>query len=155
MRTVMLLISSVLLVSTALAVPPADFSGTWTLNPNKSRNLGMMSSMEYESTITQSADTLTISDKTTMMGKTQNQETRYALNGGEVPNTSYMGDPARTATHWDGPKLVTVWTSEGAVAGTTKQRTETRSLSDDGGTMLVESVSTGRPPIVFAFERKK
>jgi len=115
----------------------------------------MMSSMEYESTISQSADSLTVRDKTTMMGKTQNQETRYALNGSEVANASYMGDPARTVTHWNGRKLITVWTSEGAVAGTTKQRTETRTLSDDGGTMLVESVSTGKPPIVFAFERKK
>ena len=155
MRKFLLLLSSVLLASSALAAPPADFSGTWTLNPSKSSNLGMMSSMQYESTITQSADTLTVRDKSTMMGKTQNQETRYALNGSEVPNTSYMGDPARTVTHWDGRKLVTVWTSEGAVAGTTKQRTETRSLSDDGGTMLVESMSTGRSPIVFAFERKK
>lgn len=155
MRKFLLLLSTALLASGAWAAPPADFSGTWTLNANKSTNLGMMSSMQYESTITQSADTLTVRDKSTMMGKTQNQETRYSLNGSEVPNTSYMGDPARTVTHWDGRKLVTVWTSEGAVAGTTKQRTETRSLSDDGGTMLVESISSGRPPIVFAFERKK
>lgn len=151
----LLLCFAVLLASAAWAAPPTDFSGTWTLNPNKSSNLGMMSSMQYESSITQSADTLTVRDKSTMMGKTQNQETHYALNGGEVPNTSYMGDPARTVSHWDGRKLVTVWTSEGAVAGTTKQRTETRSLSEDGGTMLVESISAGRPPIVFAFERKR
>ena len=155
MRKFLPLFSSVLLVTGAWAAPPADFSGTWTLNPNKSTNLGMMSSMEYESTISQSADSLTVRDKTTMMGKTQNQETRYALNGSEVANASYMGDPARTVTHWNGRKLITVWTSEGAVAGTTKQRTETRTLSVDGGTMLVESVSTGKPPIVFAFERKK
>ena len=155
MRKFLPIVSALLLVSSVLAAPPSDFSGTWTLSAAKSKNLGMMSSMEYESTITQSADTLTVRDKSTMMGKTQTQETRYALNGSEVANTSYMGDPARTVSHWDGRKLVTVWSSEGAVAGTTKQRTETRSLSDDGGTMLVESVSSGRPPIVFAFERKK
>jgi hypothetical protein len=150
----LLVLSCLLLVSSAFAAPPADFSGTWTLNPAKSKNLGMMSSMEYESTITQSGDTLTVRNKTTVMGQTQNQEIRYALNGSEVANTSYMGDPARTATHWDGRKLVTVWTTEGAVAGTTKQRIETRSLSDDSATMLVESANPGRPPIVFAFERK-
>lgn len=155
MRKFLLSIASLLMVSGVLAAPPTDFSGVWKLSPAKSSNLGMMSSMEYESTITQSADTLTVRDKTTMMGKTQNQETRYALDGNDVPNTSYMGDPARTVTHWDGRKLVTVWTSDGAIAGTTRQRTETRSLSEDGGTMLLESVSAGRSPIVFAFERKK
>ena len=149
------LLSSLLLVSSAFAAPPADFSGTWTLNAAKSKNLGMMSSMEYESSITQSAEALTIRDRTSMMGQSQDQETRYALNGSEVPNTSYMGDPARTVTHWDGRKLVTVWTIQGAVPGTTKQLTETRSLSDDGSTMLVESVRTGKTPVVFAFERKK
>src|SRR5215472_12549000 len=84
MRRFLLLLSFLLLVTGAGAAPPADFTGTWMLNPNKSSNLGMMSSMEYESIITQSTDTLTVRDKTTMMGKTQNQETRYALNGSEV-----------------------------------------------------------------------
>lgn len=137
----------------AAATPP-DFSGSWVLNASNSKNLGMMSAMDYASDIKQTGDALTVKDTTQMMGQTQTQESHFALNGTSMPNVSYMGDQAHTTTHWDGAKLVTMWTSPGAVAGTNSIRTETRYLSEDGKTMTVESTNGSKAPIVFTFDRK-
>ena len=148
---------SALLMSVAVAVAaatPPDLSGSWVLNAAKSRNLGMMSTMDYAVEIKQTSDALSVKDTTQMMGQTQEQETHYPLNGTSTPNVSYMGDKAQTTTHWDGAKLVTTWASPGAVAGTKSVRTETRSLSEDGKTMTVESTNGSKSPIVFTFDRK-
>jgi hypothetical protein len=50
--------------------------------------------------------------------------------------------------------MVTTWTSPGSVAGTKTVRTETRSLSDDGRTMTVESRRGQSPAIVMVYDRK-
>jgi hypothetical protein len=65
-----------------------------------------------------------------------------------------MEATAETITKWDGNKLVTTWTSPGSVAGTKSVRIETRSLSDDGRTMIVESKRGSAPPLVMVYERK-
>src|ERR1700730_19229013 len=39
----------------AVAANPPDFSGTWVFNAGKSKNIGMMASPEYTSTITQNS----------------------------------------------------------------------------------------------------
>jgi hypothetical protein len=142
------------ILSAAAAAATPDFSGNWVLDAGKSKNLGMMSTMDYQSRIKQTADALIVRDDTQMMGQTQSRETRYLLNGTPASNVSYMGDPAKTASHWNGSKLVTAWTTAGAVAGTTTVRTETRSLSADGKTMTVESTNGSKPPIVFVFDRQ-
>ena len=152
MKKVLLVVLSLFTVAAFAAVP--DFSGTWVLNASKSKNLGMMSTMDYQSQIHQSKDAVVVKDTTQMMGQSQTRETRYMLNGTSTPNTTYMGDPAKTTTHWDGDKLVTTWTSPGAISWRTTVRTETRSLSVDGKTMNVESTNGSKPPIVFAFDRQ-
>ena len=139
--------------ATAAANPP-DFSGTWVFNAGKSKNIGMMASAEYTSTITQSEKVLTVSDTTVFSGQRQTHETRYDLTGATVPNDSPMGDKSQTSSHWSGNKLVTSWESDGAVAGTKVVRTETRYLSDDGKTLFLESGRAGKEPMVIVFDRK-
>jgi len=151
-RRIALLLLSVAFLATA-ANPP-DFSGTWVFNPGKSKNIGMMASAEYTSTITQSAKVLTVSDTTVFSGQKQTHETRYDLSGATVPNDSPMGEKSQTSSHWSGNKLVTSWESDGAVAGTKVVRTETRYLSDDGKTLFLESARAGKEPMVVVFDRK-
>jgi hypothetical protein len=138
----------------AAAANPPDFSGTWVFNAGKSKNIGMMASAEYTSTITQSEKVLTVSDATVFSGQRQTHETRYDLTGATVPNDSPMGDKSQTSSHWSGNKLVTSWESDGAVAGTKVVRTETRYLSDDGKTLFLESARAGKEPMVIVFDRK-
>jgi hypothetical protein len=154
MKEFMLTLSVLLLAATAQGASPPDFSGTWSLNAAKSQNLGMMSTMEYSTVITQTPKAVIVRDRTGMMGEIQTQETQYVLSGAATPNVSFTGDQAQTVTHWDGPRLVTTWTSPGAVAGTTNVRTETRSVSADGKTMTLETTNGGKPAIVFVFDRK-
>jgi hypothetical protein len=66
-----------------------------------------------------------------------------------------MGGSATTRSHWEGMKLVTTWESEGSVAGTTVERTETRYLSPDGATMYVESGRAGHEAMVMVFTRDR
>jgi hypothetical protein len=139
--------------ATAAANPP-DFSGTWVFNAGKSKNIGMMASAEYTSTITQTEKVLTVSDTTVFSGQRQTHETRYDLTGATVPNDSPMGDKSQTSSHWSGNKLVTSWESDGAVAGTKVVRTETRYLSDDGKTLFLESARAGKEPMIMVFDRK-
>jgi hypothetical protein len=138
----------------AAAANPPDFAGTWVFNAGKSKNIGMMASAEYTSTITQSEKMLTVSDTTVFGGQRQTRETRYDLTGATVPNDSPMGDKSQTSSHWSGNKLVTSWESDGAVAGTKVVRTETRYLSDDGKTLFLESARARKEPMVLVFDRK-
>lgn len=137
----------------ALAAQPADFSGTWVFNPGKSENVGMMSQMEMSLAIRQSEKELVEKIDATMMGKRQVQEIRLELDGKPVPNDNYMGEKSTTTTHWDGPALVTTWTTPGAVPGSTHKSTETYSLSA-GQTLTVRTARTGRPDIVMVYDRK-
>jgi hypothetical protein len=138
----------------AVATNPPDFSGTWIFNAGKSKNVRMMASAEYTSTITQTTKALTVSDTTVFNGQKQIHETRYDLTGTAVTNDSPMGEKSQTSSKWSGNKLVTTWESEGAVAGTKVVRTETRYLSDDGKTLFLESARAGKEPMVIVFDRK-
>ncbi len=131
-----------------------DFSGTWTFSPAKSKNVGMMSQMKLTATIRQTATELITTSVSDMNGDQQTTETRFDLTGKPVVNETPMGAKADTVSTWQGDKLVTTWTSEGSVAGTKSVRTETRSLSNDGRTMVVESTRAQRPSIVMVYERK-
>jgi hypothetical protein len=137
-----------------VAANPPDFSGTWVFNAGKSKNVGMMASAEYTSTITQTAKVLSVTDATVFNGQKQTHETRYDLTDATVSNDSPMGEKSQTSSHWSGNKLVTTWESEGAVAGTKVVRTETRYLSDDGKTLFLESARAGKEPMVIVFDRK-
>jgi len=137
------------------AAGPANFSGSWQFNPEKSKNIGMMSQMKMDQTIDQSDTSLDVTTHANFQGKDDDSKTHYDLTGKPSTNESPMGGPAETVTKWQGGKLVTTWSSESAVAGGPKiVRTETRSLSTDGKTMTVESVRGSNPAMVMVFEKK-
>lgn len=138
----------------AYAANPPDFSGRWVFNPGKSKNIGMMSDMKLTETIKQSPASVDVATETTLHGNNQQTTTHYDLTGKAAANDSPMAGPSDTVSRWEGEKLVTTWTSVGAVAGTKTVRTEIWSLSPDGKTMTVESVRGSNPPVVMVFDKK-
>jgi hypothetical protein len=149
------LITAICLVNlVAFAAGNADFSGTWEFNTDKSKNIGMMAQMKMSATLQQSDSALDITVHSNYQGRDQESKTHLDLTGSPATNGSPMGGPAETISKWDGSKLVTTWTSDGAVAGTKVVRTETRSLSSDGKVMTVESVRGSNPPLVMVFDKK-
>ena len=154
MKTVLSLLLICFASLAAFAVPHPDFSGAWAFSPEKSRNIGMMSEMKMTQTIEQSSSSLDVTSDATFQGNNQQTKTHYDLTGKAVTNDSPMAGPSETLTHWEGDKLVTTWTSKGAVAGTKTVRTDTRSLSPDGKTMTIESVKGANPAVVIVFDKK-
>jgi|SRR6185437_12870271 len=144
-----------LLLSAPWLAPPS-FAGTWVLNPAQSRNLGMMAKMSDTATIAQTADALVVHEDSEFGGNKMSHVTTYDLTGKAVANTSPTGDAARTTSHWEGPQLVTVWETEGSIAGSVHRRTERRYLSDDGRTLFeVSETAPGDPKaLVLAFDRR-
>jgi len=139
---------------TAFAAKRPDFSGTWIFNPDKSKNIGMMSQMRMTQTIEQSDNALDVTADTTFQGADQQMKTHYDLTGKTATNDSPMAGPSETVSSWHGDEIVTSWTSKGAVEGTKTVRTETRSLSADGKTMRVESVRGANAPVLMVFDKK-
>jgi len=154
MRKAITLLLICLLSLTALAAKRPDFSGTWIFNPDKSKTIGMMSQMKMTQNIEQSSNALDVTSNTTFQGNDQQMKTHYDLTGATATNDSPMAGPSETVSKWDGDKIMTTWTSKGAVEGTKTVRTETRSLSADGKTMTVESVRSTNPPVVMVFDKK-
>jgi hypothetical protein len=149
------LVSTIYFVSLAvLASEQADFSGTWELSPEKSKNIGMMAQMKMSVTVQQSESALDIAVHSNYQGKDQDSKTHLDLTGNPATNESPMGGPNQTVSKWDGNKLVTTWTGQSAVSGKNVVRTETRSLSPDGKVMTVESVRGSNPSLVMVFEKK-
>ena len=144
----------VCLAAAVSAQSTPNFSGTWAMNTSKGQNLGMMTSMQITEIVTQTPTELRMKDMSTFQGQDRTRELRYDLTGVPTVNEGPMGDESETVAKWSGDKLVTTWTSEGAVAGTKVVRTETRSLSADGKTMAVESARGTNPPVVMVFERR-
>jgi hypothetical protein len=155
MKTTMFILALCLTATGAFAQKHNDFSGSWQFNPEKSKNVGMMSQMKMNQTVEQSDSSLDTTTHTTYQGRDEDSKTHYDLTGKAATNESPMGGPSETISKWDGGRLVTTWTSESAVAGGPKVvRKETRSLSADGKTMTVESVRGSNPAIVMVFEKK-
>jgi hypothetical protein len=154
MRRIAGLMLAVALAAPCVASGKADFSGKWVFNASRSKNVGMMSKLQLVSSIAQTRTALTVSDASNFDGNAQTRETHYDLTGKSVPNESFMGEKCQTVTKWTGDKLLTLWTSEGAVAGSKTVRTETRYLSADGKTMTLESARGTNPPVVMLFDKQ-
>ncbi|HEX2665991.1 MAG TPA: hypothetical protein VHM93_24395 [Candidatus Acidoferrum sp.] len=151
-RIAVLLICFVTLPAYAANSP--DFSGRWVFNPGKSKNIGMMSDMKLTETVKQSPASVDVATEATFQENNQQTTTHYDLTGKAAANDSPMAGPSETVSKWEGDKLVTTWTSVGAVAGTKTVRTEIWSLSPDGKTMTVEWVRGSNPPVVMLFDKK-
>ncbi len=137
-----------------LAQAAPDFSGTWVLNNEKGKNLGMVAAVKETVVITQTTDKLTADFSSTFMGKTTERQVNYDLSGKGVQNEGAMGEKAETVAKFDGDKLVVSWTSEGAIAGTKVVKTETRWLSPDGRTMTVVNARPNKEPMEMVYEKK-
>jgi hypothetical protein len=131
-----------------------DFSGTWVLNTDKGQNLGMVKAVSETVVITQTPAKFTADISSTFMLKTTKRQVNYDLAGKSIPNEGAMGDKADTVAKWDGGKLVVSWTSEGAVAGSTVVKMETRTLSADGKTMSVVNQRPGKEAMELVYEKK-
>lgn len=151
LRSCFLVLAAVLSLA-AWAAPPANFAGTWVFNAKKSTNIGMMAGLADTVTVEQTAAELTLRDVAVFNGNRETHETRFELSGKSVANQSPTGDPAHTASHWAGSRLITIWETAGSIAGSTHRRTETRYLSSDGGTMFVES--SGAKPLIMVFDKQ-
>jgi hypothetical protein len=90
-----LTVSSLFALSTLAA---ADFSGTWVMNVSKSKNLGMMSSMQITLKIEQTQNSLKVIETTKFNGQDQVRELHYDLTGKSAANNGPMGDPNQTVT---------------------------------------------------------
>jgi hypothetical protein len=155
MKSRVLIAALCLVTVVTFAQKLSDFSGSWQFNVEKSKNIGMMAQMKMIQTVEQSNSSLDITTHTKFQGRDEESKTHLDLTGKPATNESPMGGPSETVTKWDGSKLVSVWTSESAVAGGPKVvRTETRSLSADGKTMTVESVRGSNLAVVMVFEKK-
>ena len=155
MKRQFLVVGTCLVALAALGAKHTDFSGTWQLNSEKSKSIGMMSQMTMTQTIEQTDTALDVTTHTKFQGRDDDSKTHFDLTGKPVTNEAPMQGPSETVTQWKGAKLVTTWTSQSAVAGGAKfVRTETLSLSPDGKTMTLESVRGSNSPTVMVFDRK-
>jgi hypothetical protein len=149
-----LLLAALGLCAAALAASTPDFSGTWVLNNQKGKNLGMVAAVQETVVIVQTPAKLTASFSSTFNQQTTQRTVTYDLTGKPVPNEGAMGEKAETVAKWDGDRLVVTWTAEGAIAGTKSVRTETRSLAEGGRTMIVVSGRPNREPMELVYEKK-
>jgi hypothetical protein len=146
--------STAVIATIAMAQAPADFSGTWVLNTELGENLGMMKAVQETVVITQTDEQLVADYADTFGGKTTTRQVTYDLNGNKMDNFAAMGTPSKTITRWDGERLVTIWSNEGAIAGTTEERSEIRELINDGSRMSVSLSRGDNPALVFVYERQ-
>jgi hypothetical protein len=138
---------------------PIDFRGVWILNTDRGANLGMMKAVKETIVASQTADRATFEMTDVFVGMTTNRTVIYDLSGATVPNTAAMGAESETTSRWEDNKLVTTWAAEGAIAGTTGERTETRCLTDGGKTLNITMTRAGDPDIEeaiwFVYERSE
>ena len=133
-----------------------DFSGTWTLDADASQlpqgrdggggggggGRGRMMGGGAAATVVIAKD----GDQLVMEqtgGDGQSRTLTYRLDGSESTNTAGRGELV-TTTEWDGAALVTEGVQEMSTprGDMTIELIERRTLSDDGGTMTVESTRT-------------
>jgi len=139
--------------------PPIDFSGVWVLNTDRGANLGMMKAVKETIVASQTADRATFEMTDVFIAMTTNRAVIYDLNGATVPNKAAMGAESETTSRWEDDKLITTWAAEGAIAGTTSERTETRCLTDGGKTLNITMTRAGNPDIEeaiwFVYEKSE
>jgi hypothetical protein len=156
MKSIVQLLAGVMLLGlysqSTLGAP--DFSGNWVLSVSKSKNLGMMSTMQINLKIEQTQNLLKVVETAKFNGQEQTRELHYDLSGKPTANDGPMGDLNETITKWAGSMLETTWTQDGAVAGTKVVRTETRSLSDGGKTMSDQFVRGTNAPMILVFDKQ-
>jgi hypothetical protein len=133
MKVLALLIgaAAVLLSASAPGALPADYSGTWALDPTRSDSTTQSEPAEpITRIITMGPSEVSIERREGAYSRTFN----YRVDG--FPTISTVGSDRTVATlRWDGPKLVTETVYLGA---NPLAETEVHTLSSDGREMIVE-----------------
>jgi len=143
----------IVVAATAVAAEPADFSGTWRMNPDKGENLGMAAAVKQTLVITQTPEEFNQNFTNIFAGNTSTREVRYDMSGTPVTNFATMGAESETVARWEDNKLIAIWTSDGMFGEVVK--TETRWLSEDGNTMSVETARENRDPLLMVYDRQE
>src|SRR5260370_8394743 len=100
-----------LMVVAAFAAKHADFSGSWQFNPEKSKNIGMMSQMRMTQTIDQSDSSLEVTTRTTFQGRDEDSKIRFYLAGKPTTHESPMGRATETVSTVPGVTRLTTSTT--------------------------------------------
>jgi hypothetical protein len=153
MRTILAALAMAIAGITS-AQEAVDFSGTWVLNTKKGENLGMVAAIQETLVVAQSGEEMKIDFTDVFQGNTTTRQVTYDLSGNPAENFAAMGDRSDTVSKWVDAELVTTWTSEGAIAGTTVVRTETRTLMEDGQVMTVATARGEQPAMVLVYEKQ-
>ena len=130
-----------------------DFSGTWVLNTKKGENLGMVAALKQTLIVTQTDAQLILDYTNVFQGSATPRKVTLDLSGAAVDNPAAMGDPSKTESVWDGDGLVTTWTTEGAIPGTSVTRTETIAPGADG-TMTIATERANKPTMILVYEKQ-
>jgi len=148
------IILGLLLISLVGSVQAAtDFSGIWSLNTKKGENLGMVAALEQTLVMTQTDAQLTLDYTNIFQGSASDRKVVLDLSGAAVDNAAAMGDPSKTESVWDSGNLVTTWTTEGAIPGTSVTRIETIALGTDA-TMIITTERANKPTMVLVYEKQ-
>ena len=135
------------------AEAPLNFSGTWVLNTDKGENLGMMKAVNETIVAAQSDDQIVFDMTDSFAGIKTTRTITYDLNGKTMQNNAAMGAESETVSRWEDGKLVTIWSEEGSIAGTTTERLEIRWLSEDGQELSVSMARGDNPAMLFVFDK--
>ena len=150
MRCLILLALSAALVA---APPPTDFSGRWTMQAASAESSGGRGTMGsgWGSTISLTQDAARLTVEYAFFGRGDMQPPLrfvYALDGTETRNSVMMGRGIQgesSKTAWNGEKLVITTVHGFADPSSGKPLTQTvmRTLSIEGGTLVVETTRSG------------
>jgi hypothetical protein len=111
--------------------PKPDFSGSWVLDKTKSDFGGTPAPESMSEVIEHREPKIVITTTTKQSGGEDQRIVRLTTDGAENAN-EFAGHQVKTATHWNGDRLVTVVQDQGG-----RQFTETRALSADRKTQTV------------------
>lgn len=154
MKSTKILLGLLLVFLSGLLHAEADFSGNWVLNSGKGENLGMVAAVDQTLVVTQTGTQLKLDYTNIFQGAKSKRVVTLDLTGAEVDNPAAMGDPSKTVSKWDGRNLVTTWSTEGAIPGTSVTRIETISLVDDGDSMSITTKRENRPTMILVYDKQ-
>jgi hypothetical protein len=147
-KGIMTLAIAVLAATVAIAQAKPDFSGTWTLDLDRSEmggtaggdrpGRGQGAPLDAKFIVKQTASELSIDQQA---GGTSNVTT-FKLDGSESVNTGMRGGEVTSKARWDGNRLIIESTQAMNTpgGGMTLETKEVRSLAPDG-TMVVERMT--------------
>jgi hypothetical protein len=146
-------IATLALAGLARAAP--DVAGTWDMKPERGENLGMVAAVQQTLVVTQTEAAVTLDYTNVFRGETTTRQVKLDLSGAATENFAAMGDPSTTESSWDGDRLVTKWTTAGAIPGTEVIRMETLAVSADGAELSITTERANRPTMKVVYQKRQ